>query len=281
MNARRCAAALLAPLLISVALPADADPLSVFQPSTVRAVSVTAADARAFHAFPVLDAFGTVTGTRTVGVEAVASRDEAVARAGHPLRLPARVAPELGGTVRYEVSRQMKTWFTFHAASAAAWARERNVALAPFPPGLDGTTYTVDVKPVVIVIYGDPTHGTNAGGVRRRSFVAVMQAPVPTIATSGAPLSALSDWITRQPGIPPRLAAQVRAIGDPTQTLPIPVRFDRQTASDVDVDGVRGLAIGDQTGIGSAVVWTKNGILYAVGGTLTQSDALTLAGGLT
>jgi anti-sigma factor RsiW len=116
--------------------------------------------------------------------------------------------------------------------------------------------------------------------VRRGAFLAIVQAPVPTIASSGPPLHTLVDWFVRQPGVPPHLAAQVRAIGDPAQTLPIPIRFDEQTATRVAVDGVRGLAIGDETGIGSTVVWTKGGVLYAVGGTLAQSALLTIANDL-
>jgi hypothetical protein len=43
---------------------------------------------------------------------------------------------------------------------------------------------------------------------------------------------------------------------------------------------VQGLAIGDETGIGSAIVWTKGGTLYAVGGTLAQSAVLAIANDL-
>lgn len=74
--------------------------------------------------------------------------------------------------------------------------------------------------------------------MRRRSFLAVVQAPVPTVTSNGTPLRVLADWFAKQPGISPHLAAEVRAIGDPAQTLPIPIRFDRQTATRVDVDGV-------------------------------------------
>ena len=55
------------------------------------------------------------------------------------------------------------------------------------------------------------------------------------------------------------------------------MRFDKQSATKVTVDGVQGLAIGDETGIGSTIVWTKDGKLYAVGGTFAQSQVLGLA----
>jgi hypothetical protein len=280
MNFHR--AVVLAALFAAGAPPAaQADPLAIFQPTVVRAVSVTSADAKAFAALPPLDAFGTVSGSRTPVVVDVGSAQLASAEAGFPLRLPANVADPLQGKVRYQVTKPVRTSFTFSATKAAAWARAHDVALAPLPAGLDGTTYTVTIEPLALVTYGAaPARAQRAHGVRRASFLTVVQAPVPTIASNGAPLQALSGWFSAQPGIPAHLAAQVRAIGDPTQTLPIPVRFDRQTASDVTVDGVRGLAIGDETGIGSAIVWIKGSTLFAVGGTLTQSGALAVANDL-
>jgi hypothetical protein len=263
---------------LGLPLAAHADPLSVFQPTAVRAISVTPADARALRALPPLEAFGTVRGTRSPGLDEVASASEAAQDAGFALRLPVGVPAALARDVRYQVTGRVRTSFTFDRAKAGAWAREHKVALGPLPPGLDGATYTATLRPVAIVTYGTPPNGRKGDrGVRRGSFLAVVQAPVPTVTSSGATLQALADWFAAQPGVSKHLVAQIRAIGDPAQTLPIPIRFDKQTASPVAVDGVQGLAIGDETGIGSAVVWTKDGKLYAVGGTLTQSQVLALA----
>jgi hypothetical protein len=260
---------------------AHADPLSVFQPRVVRAISVTPAEMKALRGLPPLEAFGTVRGTRTPGVEEVASATDARAGTGFALRLPANIDPPLRKSVRYQVTTRVRTSFTFSAAKAAAWASAHKVALQPIPAGLDGTTYTATIDPLALVTYGVAPNGPrHARGMPRGSFVAVMQARVPSISSTGATVETLAQWFSMQPGIPPRLAAQVRAIGDPTQTLPIPVRFDKQTAADVTVDGVKGLAIGDETGIGSAIVWMKDGKVYAVGGTLTQSGALALANDL-
>jgi hypothetical protein len=260
---------------------AHADPLSVFQPKAVRAVSVTPADMMALRGLPPLEAFGTVRGTRTPGVEEVGSVRDARAGTGFVLRLPANIDPPLRKSVRYQVTTRARTSFTFSAAKASAWAREHKVALQPIPTGLDGTTYTATIDPLALVTYGvSPTGPRNGHGMPRGSFVAVMQARVPSVSSTGATVETLARWFSNQPGIPPQLAAQVRAIGDPTQTLPIPVRFDKQTAAGVTVDGVKGLAIGDETGIGSAIVWMKGGKMYAVGGTLTQSRALAIANDL-
>lgn len=261
---------------------AQADPLQIFQPTHVRAISVTPADVRALRGLPPLEAFGTLRGTRSPGVEELASAQDAAQQTGYALRLPKALPSAIPNDARYEVTQRAHTTFTFSAAKAAAWAKQQHVALRPLPPRLDGATYTATLAPVAIVTYGTPPRNRHAErGVRRGNFLAVVQAPLPAIGTNGPPLSVLRDWFTQQPGIPRDLAAQVRAIGDPAQTLPIPVRFDKQTATTVHVDGVDGLAIGDETGIGAAVVWTKAGKLYAVGGTLTQSAALAIANDLT
>jgi hypothetical protein len=271
----------LAAALVLLVAAATADPLSVFQPAQVRAISVTPADAKALHAFPPLEAFGTVRGTRIPGIDEVASASEAAQDAGYALRLPADVPASVGKEAHYQVTQRARTSFTFEQAKATTWARDHKVALHPLPAGLDGATYTATLQPVTLITYGDaPRTHRSEHGARRLTFLAIVQAPVPTVTSSGASLQTLAGWFAAQPGVPPHLVAQIKAIGDPTQTLPIPINFDKQTAAKIDVDGVQGLAIGDETGIGSVIVWTKDGKLYAVGGTLPQSTVLALANSL-
>lgn len=265
---------------VALAPAASADPLSVFQPAQVRAVSVSPADVRAIRALPPLEAFGTVHGTRVPGVDELGSAAEASQDAGYALRLPAALPGSLAHEAHYQVTQRARTSFTFSQAKAAAWAREHKVALGPLPSGLNGATYTVTLRPITVVTYGALPAARSAHHVHTAPFVTVVQAPVPTVGSTGAPLRALTDWFAAQPGISKRLVAQIEALGDPAQALPIPVRFNEQTASKIAVDGVQGLAIGDETGIGTAIVWTKGGRLYAVAGSFPQSDVLALANDL-
>jgi hypothetical protein len=277
MNVRLDALLALA-AVAALPLAANGDPLSLFQPTQIRAVSVSPADMKAVRSLPPLEAFGSVRGTRIPGVDEVASASEAAQDAGYALRLPPSVPASVGKDVHYEVTQRARTSFTFSQTKAAEWAREHKVALRPLPSGLNGATYTATVLPITLVTYGTMPKGRNVHrGPRRDLFLAIVQAPLPTVTSSGASLQTLTDWFASQPGIPPRLLAQIKALGDPAQTLPIPVRFNEQTASKIDVDGAQGLAIGDETGIGSAIVWTKDGKLYAVAGTLPQSTILALA----
>ena len=44
--------------------------------------------------------------------------------------------------------------------------------------------------------------------------------------------------------------------------------------------GVDGLLLGDATGLGSAVVWSKDGQVFFVGGPLRDNEVLDIANGL-
>ena len=68
--------------------------------------------------------------------------------------------------------------------------------------------------------------------------------------------------------------------GEPSSTLPIPIPIGQAAAKNVSVHGVSGLFVGDSTGLGSAVLWQQNGLVYVVGGTLTEAEVLAVANSL-
>ena len=90
----------------------------------------------------------------------------------------------------------------------------------------------------------------------------------------------LENYVLSLPGISPDLAAAVRAIKDPSSTLLIPVPVEYATSSKVRVKGVDGVALGDNTGLGSAVIWI-HGDVFVVAGSVKQDDVLKIANGLT
>jgi len=75
--------------------------------------------------------------------------------------------------------------------------------------------------------------------------------------------------------VPPDIAAQIRAIKDPSSTLPIPIPKGLATTGQVQVNGVQGLLI--KAVLGAGVVWQENGVIYAVGGQLTPDQVLAIA----
>ena len=103
---------------------------------------------------------------------------------------------------------------------------------------------------------------------------------MPAVTSTDATVAGIEDYLLKQPGISPQLAAAIRAIGDPSSTLPIPIPIDMASAKTVQVQGVSGLAIGDITAAGSGVIWQKNGVVYGVAGFLPESEILAIANGL-
>jgi hypothetical protein len=90
----------------------------------------------------------------------------------------------------------------------------------------------------------------------------------------------LEQYLLAQPGISPDLAAAIKAIGDPTSALPIPVPVNKASAHSISVQGVQGLAVADSTGLGGGLVWIKNGTIYGVAGTYTESQLIAFANSL-
>jgi hypothetical protein len=117
--------------------------------------------------------------------------------------------------------------------------------------------------------------GQGGGGFDPSSLklpdLAVVEMKSPKVSSSGASVQQIEDYLLSLPGFPADLAAQIRAIGDPTTTLPVPVPTGQQSHQ-VDVQGVRGLFVGDSTGLGSGMIWSKGGVLYATIGTLTEGE---------
>ena len=103
----------------------------------------------------------------------------------------------------------------------------------------------------------------------------IAQTRIPTVDSTGATAAQLEDYLLSQPGVPPEIAAQLRAIKDPVSTLPVPIPKGLATTEPVQVNGVSGLMI--KATIAAGVVWEKNGVIYAVGGQLTPDQVLAIA----
>jgi hypothetical protein len=108
----------------------------------------------------------------------------------------------------------------------------------------------------------------------------IVQTKAPLVTSNGASVEELRDYALKQPGIPPSVAAQIRAIGDPIRTLMVPIGIDLQDAKAVTVRGTTGYLVGDSTGLGSGVVWLENGYVIGVMGSLTDSQLISLVNGL-
>ncbi|MFN2568146.1 MAG: hypothetical protein ABR564_00885 [Candidatus Dormibacteria bacterium] len=255
----------------------------VFVPQRITPVEIAPSELRGL---PDLTAFGRETLTGNPLPRRVASAPEAASASGLPvpsISLPPTIterSPALFVVDRFGGS------FTFDAARARNTLTSPSGALPPMPPSLDGSTVTVSIGPAVVEVYGgavNSLYGTAAGGKAPDRTDSLPQLVIgmvraPTVAVSGSGLHQMVNYLLSLPGISPTLAAQIRAIGDPASALPIPIPLG--TGHAVSINGSSGIAVGDGTGVGSAVVWEHDGTVRAAAGTLTQEDLLGIASSL-
>ncbi|HEY1421726.1 MAG TPA: hypothetical protein VGG90_13590 [Candidatus Dormibacteraeota bacterium] len=284
----------------------------VFAPSTVTPVPITLAD---MQSLSQLSDYGTITWTKQPNVQIAASPAEAKADSGLTVPTVKQLPRGVSSTVTYVATTQAVAVFTFSAAKAAAAAAGSGKTLPALPAGIvDGSTLTVTVGPAVAEIFGDlklpstgavtgsgtqhtgsgttasgttgsGTAGAGAGGAGSSSeipanlpqlIVGESMAPSAT-ASANVTVAQLEQYLVSIPGMSPGLKAALNAIKNPSTTLPIPVPAGFATSSAVDINGTSGLALGDNTGVGSAVIWVKSGLVYAVAGTIKQTDAVDIA----
>jgi hypothetical protein len=265
--------------------------LTIFEPQQFVAVPVSRAD---LGSLPDLQRFGTVVARTTPKMREVTGPAQAGALARLRVAVPHWLPADVPHTARYAVTSGSDTTFTFNAAVARANTPAQSRNTFAMPRDLDGAMLEVATHPAVIIAYGSalPPLRTASGAdrSRRRSNdddgprslppLVIVQAPVPSVTSTGATVAQIEDYLLRQPGVSPALAAEIRSIGDPETTMPIPIPIDRAFGQRVTVQGTSGLGIGDNTGVGGVVVWQRGGIIYAVAGQLRQRDIMAVAEGL-
>ena len=271
------AATLAAVALLATAL-ASGD--NIFSPKTITPVPVTVAD---LESLSQLGAYGDLTWTTQPNLQIAASASEAQSIAGLKPPSVATLPTGVSSTVTYAAMPKATAVFTFSKDKAAAAAAQAGKPLPALPAGMDGAQLTVTVGPAVAAIYGNlnkPSSGSDLTQANLPQLV-VAESSAPVATSTQVSVRQLEDYILTVPGISPQLAAAIKAIGDPSTTLPVPVPIEFGTATRVQVQGVDAVALGDNTGVGSGVIWIKNGVIYGVIGTIKQSDAIDIANHLT
>ena len=263
-------------MVAALSLVAFASAGLFFKPSTVVAVPVTVAD---MQALSQLSEYGTVTWTEQPNLQVATSAADASAAAGGVTAPVAHNIPSgISTTITYGAMSKAVATFTFSADKAQAAAAASGKTLPKLPAGIDGATLTVTVGPAVGEIYGDMNQqSSNANEVNLPQLV-IAKSAAPTVASTQVSTSTLEDYILSLPGISTDLANAVRAVKDPSTTLLIPVPVEYASATQVDINGQNGVALGDNTGLGGGVVWVgKDGYVYVVAGSIKKDVAVNIA----
>jgi hypothetical protein len=272
-----------AAVIVSVALLAGViarDLTLNYQPNSVTPVPVTVAD---MQSLSQLADYGNVTWTKQPSLQVVTSAADASAAAGG-LRAPtvSNLPKGVSTTITYVAMSQGQAVFTFDASKASAAAAKQGKTLPALPKDMDGAQLTVTVGPAVGEVFGNlkqPTSGSSQSDINLPQLV-VGVSSAPVAVSTQVSLKQMEDYLVSLPGVSKELRAAIKAIGDPSTTLPIPIPVQYATSTTVTVQGVKGVALGDNTGVGSAVIWVKNHEVFAVAGSIKQTDAIAIANNL-
>ncbi len=261
--------------------------LQIFEPKSVVAVPLTQGDLNylgqscaGLNLQECMGAYGTFEWTTPPQPKEVNSRSQASAQAGFTALAPTSLPSSVTGDPRYGVVNRSTATFTFSADSTRQSAARQNRTAPPLPANIDGSKLFITGGPAVVQIWGAPMTAPESHGQGDLSGIPTLivgQAKAPTVSSDGITVDELRSYLLSQPGISPQLAAAIRAIGDPSSTLPVPVPAELAISHPVNVQGVQGLYVGDNTGIASAVIWQKDGMMFEVIGSFTESQALSIA----
>jgi len=254
--------------------------LTIFEPQHFAPIEISRGDLRDLRLLPQADDVGTQRLIRKPKRVNYESLEVAQRHMGFTLLRPTALPAHFGVVRAFSAMTPGEMTFTFSAAKARAFERRSHKALPSMPPELDGTTVRVQTGHVFNGHYEASENRQSRAAHKGTPFFELIEAQAPRVTSTGATLEQFERYLLAMPNVSPQLAAQIRALGDIQNTVPVPVVIDKQTARRVSVNGVQGLAIGDNTGLGAGVMWEKNGIIYVVGGPLSMNDVMTVANGL-
>jgi hypothetical protein len=172
-----------------------------------------------------------------------------------PAVLPAGVRPT---PRRILVSRAREVRITFDRDRALAYLRAHGRPGAQLPERYDGTRLVMHVPAAVVQQFAG-RDGAPALLVGKAGMLALDT-------EGGASLEELRQVVLGLPGLPPELAARLRAIDDWRTTLPLPVPTDQVRWQPATVGGAEALSFADQTGRLHALLWQRDGHIWGVAG---------------
>jgi len=258
--------------------------LKIFEPRSVVGVPVTQQDLSYLgQACAGLDlqqcmgTYGTFEWTTPPQPKEVQSLASASSTAGYSVQTPSSLPASVTGPTRYGVINRSSATFTFSATATQQAATRQGRTAPPMPANIDGSHLYMTAGPAVFQVWGAGTSTARGGQSDPIPALVVGQAKAPVVTSDGVTVDQLRTYLLQQPGVSPQLAAAIRAIGDPASTLPVPVPAELAVSHPVTVQGVQGLFIGDNTGIASAIIWQKDGMMFEVIGSLTERQALDIA----
>ena len=290
------AAVVVASMGTLVATGVASNVIQIFQPENFVAVPI---DITSLGTLPDLTGYGSVRVLQPPRATAASSLADAASSSGLHLLTPGKLPAGGKGDPAFHVLSAGSASFMFSKTAASASAGKLGKGLPALPANLDGSSLTLSGGPVVIETLGSQqglgsfgTSSTSSGGSGAGPNEAhhgllgnlvgipqlvIVQMKAPVLYSNGPTVAQYENALLSMPGVPPSLASQIKALGDLSSTLPIPIPTSLASAHSADINGSPGLVIGDTTGIASGVVWQSHGLVYGVAGSLTDRQVVAIA----
>ncbi len=210
--------------------------------------------------------------------------------AGFTVRLPNGLTPS-----NISVTKAAAFTFTVDRQRAQALLDEAGRSDLVLPQAIDGAEISVKIPAGASVSYGNcpqpkvdnPEFSLNPGGSTGRRYadcLILAEIPSPTVnAPAQVNVAQLAQIGLEFTGMTPEQAAAFTSTVDWTSSLVVPIPKNAATYQQVAVDGVTGTLIQRPADDAPqfALLWVKNGVIYAIGGLGDQSQkALQMANSL-
>ena len=271
------AAVLVALLLLPNSSALAGQFLSLFNIQQFQPVPVTRQDVQSLSSRPIptFQDLGTLhIQTGSLQTQDNLTQAQAAQLVNFPLLMPDYLPQGISGTPNFSVIGAGSGTFTFSSSKAHAFFLKNGYGNINIPTKLDGATYDVTTTPGVVISYGN---GTTA------QFM-IVEFPSPVVhATGSASLEDLRNVALSIPGLPPQLVTQLKQIDLSSGIVPLPIPSGIDSQS-ITVHGTQGLLLTKNISTtipqmkkfpaGSAVIWQTNGIIYAIGGTVSNTNQL-------
>jgi hypothetical protein len=242
--------------------------LAIFEPREFVPLYVTPADRRHMRGVAAITDLGRVRWIQPMSRVRMDSA-RAVADAGFRPKLPPETLTGADKVDYYFLPLGL-AGFSFQQSRVLAFERRSGHPLPPLPANLDGALVRVSSGPGAVIEYKRPNGQT----------FSIVEMGAPVITSSGASMAEIEKYMASLPGVPSGVAEQLESLANPSSMFPVPLRANKEAATTATIDGAKALVVGDQTELGSAVVWQAGGIVYTVAGSIGISEAIALANAL-
>jgi len=257
---------------VAIGVGAAAALTSVYAPTHVAAVRVSQTDAQAIAKLFGLGsdqlpgslppsgstklAFGQLSWTTAGRARQVSTIAQARALTHLPYSAPATLPAGVGSPSSIAVQPQVTATVTFSQNAG---------------PGIAGSTLEITGGPGILVQYG------GRSGLAGLPALAIAVMDRPTASSTGATASQLETFLLSRPGMPSGLAQELRLLGNPGTTLPVPVPSG-MLAQQLKIGGASAVLLTEPADAASGVIWeSQDGVVHGVGGLLDSKDVLSVA----